>query len=59
MDGSTKWPYAKNLYQPNHIELPKMSDFSTLYRWADVVVVPMQRNTYSGITVADGSSCHG
>ena len=31
---------------------PKMSDFIDCYRWADVVVVPMQRNTYSGITVA-------
>ncbi len=31
---------------------PDMSDFINGYRWADVVVVPMQRNAYSGITVA-------
>ncbi len=31
---------------------PTMEEFRDLYRWADVVVVPMVRNLYSGITVA-------
>jgi glycosyltransferase involved in cell wall biosynthesis len=31
---------------------PDMRDFINSYRWADVVVVPMYRNAYSGITVA-------
>ena len=31
---------------------PDMNDFIECYRWADVVVVPMHSNTYSGITVA-------
>ncbi len=31
---------------------PNMSDFINCYHWADVVVVPMERNIYSGITVA-------
>ena len=29
-----------------------MQEFRELYRWADVVVVPMVSNLYSGITVA-------
>ena len=31
---------------------PSMQEFRDLYRWADVVVVPMVTNLYSGITVA-------
>jgi glycosyltransferase involved in cell wall biosynthesis len=31
---------------------PVMNEFIECYRWADVVVVPMHTNTYSGITVA-------
>ena len=31
---------------------PTMEEFRELYRWADLVVVPMVRNLYSGITVA-------
>jgi glycosyltransferase involved in cell wall biosynthesis len=31
---------------------PTMKDFLELYRWADLVVIPMKPNLYSGITVA-------
>lgn len=39
----------KNLRVPRN---PSMQEFRDLYRWADVVVVPMVSNLYSGITVA-------
>ncbi len=39
----------KNLRVPRD---PSMEEFRELYRWADVVVVPMVSNLYSGITVA-------
>ncbi len=39
----------KNLRVPRN---PSMQEFRDLYQWADVVVVPMVSNLYSGITVA-------
>ncbi len=39
----------KNLRVPRN---PSMQEFRDLYQWADVVVVPMIANLYSGITVA-------
>ncbi len=39
----------KNLRVPRN---PSMQEFRDLYEWADVVVVPMVTNLYSGITVA-------
>ena len=39
----------KNLRVPRN---PSMQEFRELYRWADMVVVPMVSNLYSGITVA-------
>lgn len=39
----------KNLRVPRN---PTMREFRDLYGWADVVVVPMVTNLYSGITVA-------
>lgn len=39
----------KNLRVPRN---PTMQEFRELYQWADLVVVPMVANLYSGITVA-------
>lgn len=39
----------RNLRAPRN---PSMPEFRALYEWADVVVVPMVENLYSGITVA-------
>lgn len=44
-----------DLLKYNNITLrrsPSMYDFKALYDWADLVVIPMVENSYSGITVA-------
>jgi glycosyltransferase involved in cell wall biosynthesis len=48
LDEATAGRYS-NLRVPRN---PSMQEFRELYAWADVVVVPMVPNLYSGITVA-------
>lgn len=37
----------------------RIADFQQLYRWADIVVVPMHQNRFSGITVALEAAANG
>ena len=41
--------HYRNLRAPRN---PSMPEFREFYRWADLVIVPMVENLYSGITVA-------